>query len=72
MATEFPKLTYDARTDVAYLALRPIVRGEVKRTVSYSSGLIVDLDHEGKMVGIEILAATQMLPATLLREHAND
>lgn len=68
------RLTYDATTDVAYLALRPFRRGELlgptlllendrdfPGVVALDFGLL-----DGRVVGLEFQAASACLPAELL------
>ena len=68
------RLTYDATTDVAYLSLRAVRRGE-----PLGPTLLVELDREfpgvvtldfslldGRVVGLEFVAASACLPAELL------
>ena len=70
------KLTYDPEVDAAYLYLVPSIgRGEVVRTISSMlemdrSFVAFDVDSEGKILGIEILGASRVLPGVTLEEAA--
>ena len=52
-----PEITYDPEADAVYIAL---VRGKVERTKE-ARPFLYDLDAEGHIVGIEILAASKVL-----------
>ena len=54
------KMTLDPKLDVAYIELRS---GKVSRTIEFRPGMLVDFDAKGQVVGIEILAATELAPA---------
>lgn len=56
------KLTYDKESDGAYFYLKEISEGEVKQTISLNDSINIDLDSEGKILGIEILNASENLP----------
>ncbi|MGB7982820.1 MAG: DUF2283 domain-containing protein [Candidatus Nanopelagicales bacterium] len=61
-------LTYDNEADAAYIALAPETASDTQHVVSLPSGheLVLDLDVNGRLVGIEILAASSVLiPGTL-------
>ena len=52
------RLTYDREADAAYLYLKEIAPGEVKRTVfveKLGDDIALDLDADGRVVGIEFL-----------------
>jgi len=49
------KITYDPSADAMYIRLK---EGERDDTVVHDSGLIFDVDAEGNVLGIEILAAS--------------
>ncbi|MDX2283771.1 MAG: DUF2283 domain-containing protein [Bacteroidia bacterium] len=64
-------LTYDSQVDAAYIYLRS-TREKSKMTIpleSRSDGpmMFVDIGHDGKINGIEILDASTFLAAELLK-----
>ena len=56
------KITYDKVADAAYIYFKDISPGEVTNTISLNDNINIDLDKEGKTLGIEILNASQNLP----------
>ncbi len=50
------KIEYDKEVDAIYLRLQ---EKYVARTVQIEEGLNLDLDEEGKLIGLEVLDATQ-------------
>jgi len=61
------KITYDKDVNVAYLYFKDISPGEVNSTISLNDNINIDLDKNGKTLGIEILNASQNLPSTALK-----
>lgn len=67
------RITYDSDADAAYIYLvDEIARGGVARTVPVealaSEAMInLDFDSDGRMLGIEVLDASRVLPASVLR-----
>ena len=66
--------SYDPEADAAYIQLVPISRGGVKETVCVADeypelvgDVNLDLDGEGRLLGVEILGALRFLPPELLR-----
>ena len=55
----------DRDADAAYIYFKEIQEGEVKNTVSLNDFINVDLNSEGKVIGIEILDASNNLSSTL-------
>ena len=55
------KLTFDPSANVAYIRLRERA-GEVE-SVRVSDELVIDLDSEGRIYGIELLNANEQLRA---------
>ncbi len=45
-----------------FTLVRDIADGEVKKTISLNDSINVDLDSEGKILGIEILEVSKNLP----------
>lgn len=62
MRTEF-----DKEADAAYIYLTEIADGEVKQTISLNESVNIDLDKNGKVLGIEILDASEHLPSSSLK-----
>ena len=59
------RVTFDTGTDAAYIYLRDIAGGGVKRTIEVelpNGNVNLDFDSEGRMVGIEVLGACDVLP----------
>jgi len=50
------KIEYDKEVDALYLRLQ---EKYVARTVQIEEGLNLDLDEEGRLIGLEVLDATQ-------------
>ncbi len=50
------KIEYDKEVDALYLRLQ---EKYVARTLEIEEGLNLDLDEEGKLIGLEVLDATQ-------------
>lgn len=58
---------YDRQVDAAYIYLTKIAPGGVARTYTCDDEAVggtinLDFDHEGRLVGIEVLNATALLP----------
>ena len=71
------RFRYDAEVDAAYLSLvdRDLRPGEAAQqsdliaTPGGVGSLILDFDAEGRLLGIEVLAARAVLPAELFGAH---
>jgi uncharacterized protein YuzE len=70
LSTKALHYTYDNEVDASYLYLRDIANGEVADTHtcinlpdSVKGEINLDFDKDGKLVGIEILDASKVLPA---------
>jgi uncharacterized protein YuzE len=50
------KIEYDREVDALYIRLQ---EKYVTRTVEIEEGLILDLDEKGKLIGLEVLDATE-------------
>ena len=64
------KVTYDPRVDAAYIYLRAIGRGDAVRQVPCDpemTDVILDFDRDGRLIGIEVLSAKDLLPPEILR-----
>lgn len=67
------KVTYDKNADAAYIYLKDIPPGGVKKTYSCDpseiDGMInLDFDAEGVLVGIEVLDASKKIPKEYLSQ----
>ncbi len=65
------KITYDKAADAAYIYLKDIPKGGVKKTYSCDpnqlGGMInLDFDENNILVGIEILDASKKIPNELI------
>lgn len=66
------RLTYDPEADAAYVYVVPdIGDGEVAQSVELNGGALgvlmnADLSEDGKLLGIEIIGASDILPASAL------
>ena len=57
------KVTYDKEADAAYIYLKEkIEKGEVKSTISMNDNIILDFDTNKKLIGIEILSVSTVVP----------
>ena len=57
------KVTYDKEADAAYIYMKDrIGKGEVKSTISMNENIILDFDSNKKLIGIEILCASRVVP----------
>ncbi len=57
------RMTYDKEADAAYIYLKDkIEKGEIKNTISMNENIILDFDSEKKLIGIEILSASRVIP----------
>lgn len=66
------KITHDREADAAYVQLASEIRaGEVANTYTCDpaeAGMInLDFDEEGRLLGIEVLSASKVLPPELLK-----
>ena len=62
-----PVVTYDPQANAAYIrfSAEPVIEsGEV------STGLVLDYDRDGKIVGMEVLDARRQLPPAMLGDAA--
>ncbi len=50
--------TYDKQADALYLAFRG---GDIERTVEVAEGFHADVDKEGRIVGFELLSASDVI-----------
>ena len=63
-----PLVNYDPKSDVLYIVAR---EGEEEEFVEIAPGINMELDNEGRVIGIEILNASEFLKsiAKSLYEH---
>ena len=61
------RVEYDEEADAAYVYFKEIEEGEVTQTISLNDSVSIDLDKEGKTLGIEILDASKNLPADAIK-----
>jgi uncharacterized protein YuzE len=75
-STEPLRVTYDEEANAAYIYLVPeIERGGVAGTVPVDGGddpwmVNLDLDSDGRIIGLEVLDASRRLPAALLVDRS--
>ena len=73
------RVSYDASVDAGYIYLRDIESGGSKHTVPLDpleadggiealGNIILDFDGEERLIGIEVLNASDVLPPELLRD----
>ena len=64
------KFTYDKEADAAYIYIKEsIIRGEVDKTKPLNESIILDFDKGGKLLGIEILSASKILPKHFFKQN---
>jgi uncharacterized protein YuzE len=57
------KMTYDRGADAAYIYVKDsIAAGEVAKTIALDRNINLDFDKNEKLLGIEILSASKVLP----------
>jgi len=54
------KIKYDKKVDALYISL---AKGKYSDSVKVSENVMVDKDKDGNVLGIEVLDATQNIPA---------
>jgi uncharacterized protein YuzE len=71
------RVSFDEEADAAYITFgdRPIAPGEAETTVHSiqapgGSEMMLDFDGSGRLLGIEVLSATGVLPGALLAHAA--
>jgi uncharacterized protein YuzE len=67
------RVTFDPQADAAYIALREITAGDARFqcVVECSDArgwIVLDLDSEGRLIGIEVLGASDGLPVQLVAD----
>lgn len=57
------------RKDAAYIYLSyPIKDNQAKNTIEFNENIIIDFDDDGKMLGVEILDTSKVLPKKSISE----
>ena len=60
---------YDKEVDAAYIYLQyPMKDGQTKTSVELSDNMVLDFDTEGKLLGVEMLNASNVLQKKTLME----
>lgn len=67
------RIEYDAAADAAYIYLADRGPGGSKHTypcdpLSIAGDIVLDFDGTGRLIGIEVLAASKKLPPEVLRQ----
>ena len=60
------RITLDKEADAAYIYFKEISPGEASKTISLNDSINIDIDSEGKTLGIEILDANKNLPLSAI------
>lgn len=60
------KVEHDKDADTAYIYFKEIEEGEVVQTISLNESVNIDLDVNGKTLGIEILDTSKNLPVNAI------
>ncbi len=67
----FSIIEIDRKHDLAYILLRPELRnrpGSVARSTRVSEDIVIDLDANGQLIGIELLSASSRLDLDSISE----
>ncbi len=59
------EISYDEEADALYIKFG---KGSFSKNKKVDDNTILDLDDEGKIIGVEILDASKMLPKNSLKE----
>ncbi len=63
------RATFDKEVDAAYIYLKDkIQKGEVKNTIALNDDIILYFDEDKKLIGIEILSASKIMPQKVVSE----
>ena len=54
------RATFDKDADAVYIYFKEISPGEIKNTISLNDSVNIDIDKDGKILGIEILNISKM------------
>ena len=67
------KLEYDKKVDAGYIYLvDEIKEGESVKTIELDSNIILDFNKDGKLLGIEILNASNVLKKDILTKSKSN
>lgn len=61
------RIEYDKDSDTAYIYFKKINEGEIVQTISLNDSVNIDLDKDGRTLGIEILNASKNLPENAIK-----
>ena len=61
------KITYDQKVDALYIQFQ---EGKVGKTKKVEEGILMDIDKEGRLFGIEIIGVSERMPVETLG-HVN-
>lgn len=61
------RLTYDAEVDALYVAF---AEGNVAETIEIEESVYVDVDADGRPLGVEFVSAAELVP--FLRRHGGE
>ena len=61
------RIEFDKEANAAYVYFKEIENGEVAETIILNDSVNVNLDKSGKILGIEILDASEHLPPSSLK-----
>ncbi len=59
----------DKFLDVAYVQLK---KGSVSRTIEIKPGILVDIDKNGEVIGIEVLSLKKLSPQLFVETNPKD
>lgn len=63
------RVSFDKEVDAAYIYLKDkIGKGEVKSTIALNDDIILDFNGDKKLIGIEILSASKVMPQKVVSE----
>jgi len=63
------RIGYDKSIDAAYLYIKNrVTKGEITQTIALNEDIILDFDENRRLIGIEILSASKIIPREEIRE----
>ena len=69
MTKTFQKIEYDKTVDALYVY---VGKGKINKTIHLDHRVMFDVDKKGKLIGIEILDASQPLPLKLRKHYKKE